>query len=145
LDSTLWYAADWDFWLKIAHRGNAIYYPAPLSGFRIHPTSQTIVRSSYLEDFQNQLEIVAKKHLKEWAVPDSEKEKLSNVINFSIQVNTTLAGKLHGNNVHLFRLLMNFLLLGPFGGYCYLRDSRIGERISSRLRAQLKPIKTTGH
>jgi len=145
LDSTLWYAADWDFWLKSAHYGNTVYYPKPLSGFRIHPTSQTVVRSSYLEDFQNQLKTVAKRHLNEWSVHDSKKRKLSKVINFSIQVNTTLAGTLHGKNVYLLKLLTDFFSLGLSGGYRYLRDSRISERISARLRARLKPVKTTGH
>ncbi len=55
LDESLWYTADWDFWLKIATCGDALYYPKPLAGFRIHPGSQTVVRSSYLDDFEEQL------------------------------------------------------------------------------------------
>jgi glycosyltransferase involved in cell wall biosynthesis len=137
LDKTSWYTADWDFWLKIADCGDILYYPKPLSGFRIHPRSQTMVRSSYLPDFQNQLENVAKRHLAYWKVPESKKKSVSKIANFSIQVNTSLAGILHGKNTSLLNLLVNFLLLGPLGGYRYLRDSRIWERIFSRTKARL--------
>lgn len=139
LEKDFWYTADWDFWLKIAHCGDTLYYPKPLSGFRIHPSSQTVIRSSYLQDFRNQLEDVAKRHLANWDVLEPRKKYISKIVWFSIQVNTGLAGTLHRDSVDLFKLLVTFLSLGPWGWHRYLRDSRIWERISARLKARLRP------
>jgi glycosyltransferase involved in cell wall biosynthesis len=138
LDETLWYTADWDLWLKIASCSDALYYPEALSAFRIHSASQTVVRSSYLRDFQEQLEIVAQKHLELWNVSKKTKKKIWQISTFSIDVNTLLAGMIHGHNkTRLINLLITFLTLGPSGWYQYFRDSRIVERVSARLKAQL--------
>lgn len=137
LDQASWYTADWDFWLKIACCGPSVYYPIPLTGFRIHPSSQTIVRSSYLNDFRSQLEGAAERHLKTWRVSQSRKKSTSKIAYFSILVNTGLAGSFHGNHQYLFMLLGNFIMLGPIGWHRYLRDSRIWERVSARLKARV--------
>jgi hypothetical protein len=138
LDQASWYTADWDFWLKVACCGSSVYYPKPLTAFRIHPSSQTIVRSSYLNDFPSQLEDAAEQHLKTWRVSQSRKESSSKIAYFSILVNTSLAGSFHGNHQYMFKLLGNFVMLGPIGGHRYLRDSRIWERVSARLRARIR-------
>jgi glycosyltransferase involved in cell wall biosynthesis len=137
LDEKLWYTADWDFWLKLASSGKTLYYPKPLSAFRIHSNSQTILRSSYLQEFQEQLEIVLKRYLEIWEVPNRAKKTIGKIANFSIEVNTTLAGLIHGQKFNLVKLLISFLSLGLSGCYQYLRDSRIWERVSARLKAQL--------
>ncbi len=137
LDESLWYTADWDFWLKIASCGDALYFPKPLAGFRIHSSSQTIVRSSHTQDFQEQLERVANKHLPHWNAPDPIKKEVGKTIFFSNRVNSTLAGTLHGEKYDFWGLLSSFLLLGPLGWHRYLRDSRIWERTVARLRARL--------
>lgn len=137
LEESLWYTADWDFWLKIAAYGDAIYYPKPLSGFRIHPSSQTIVRSSHNLGFQEQLESVAIKHLSNWEAPEHIKKEVKKIIFFSNRVNSTLAGTLHGEKHDYWGLIFSFLLLGPAGWFRYLRDSRIWERTVARLRARL--------
>ncbi len=137
LDESLWYTADWDFWLKIASCGDALYYPKPLSGFRIHPGSQTIVGSSHTQNFQEQLESVANKHLSHWEAPDPIKKEVGKIIFFSNRVNSTLASTLHGEKYDFWGLLSSFLLLGPLGWHRYLRDSRIWERTVARLRARL--------
>lgn len=137
LEESLWYTADWDFWLKIASCGDTVYYPAPLSGFRIHPSSQTIVRSSHTQDFHDQLESVAHKHLTRWEAPAHIKEEVSKIASFSNKVNSSLAGTLHGENIDLGELLLSFLKLGPLGWHRYLRDSRIWERTIARLRARV--------
>jgi len=138
LDEKLWYTADWDFWLKIANFGDALYYPKPLSGFRIHPKSQTMVRSQYAYEFRKQLEDVYDKHLALWKAPDYHKLKIDKVARFSIEVNTTLAGSIHQKKNFYMKLITSFLHLGIFGEYRYLRDSRIHERVLARLRANLK-------
>jgi glycosyltransferase involved in cell wall biosynthesis len=137
MDETLWYTADWDFWLKIASCGDALYYPKPLSAFRIHPGSQTIVGSSHTQNFREQLESVANKHLSHWEAPDPIKKEVGKIIFFSNRVNSTLAGTLHGEKYDFWGLLSSFLLLGPLGWRRYLRDSRIWERTVARLRARL--------
>ena len=50
LDARLWYAADWDFWLKLAAMGPTVYSPRPLAGFRIHSQSQTITRAGQMDE-----------------------------------------------------------------------------------------------
>ena len=142
LDRTFWYTADWDFWLKIAACGDTLYYPKPFSGFRIHPGSQTIVRSSRSQDFRNQLESIARKYFALWQAPRQLKHKVLKVAEFSIEVNIFLANTVHGKKNNLAALLNSFVLLGPSGWYRYLRDSRIWERVSARLKARLMSSKT---
>ena len=137
LDETLWYTADWDFWLKLAACSNVIYYPHSLSGFRVHPSSQTVVRSSYLDDFRSQLEGVVQKNVAHLNAPGSFKKRLKKVADFSIEVNIALAGLYHGQRIKLGRLFLAFLMLGPSGWFQYFKDSRIWDRISARIRAGL--------
>jgi glycosyltransferase involved in cell wall biosynthesis len=137
LDEALWYTADWDLWLKISACSDTLYYPKPLSGFRIHLNSQTIARSSYLQDFRKQLESVVEKYFVGWDVPDSFKKEVYKIAVFSIDVNTTLASTIHKKKSHLFGLLIAFLLLGPMGCYRYFENSRIWERVTARLKARL--------
>lgn len=141
LDESLWYTADWDFWLKIAACGDSLYYPKPFSGFRIHPNSQTIVRSSRSQDFRDQLESVAKKYFDLWEAPERLKQRVSKIADFSIEVNIVLAGTIHGQKTNLVTLLISFMLLGPLGWHRYLRDSRIWERVSARLKGRVRPFK----
>lgn len=138
LDEALWYTADWDFWLKLASCGESLYYPKPLSAFRVHPNSQTVLRSKRLKDFQKQLEIVLKKYINVWEASERSKRVTWQVAHFSIEVNTTLAAKIHNEKTNFFKLLCSFLALGLSGWHRYLRDSRIWERVSARLRARLK-------
>ena len=140
LDESLWYTADWDFWLKVASCGDSLYYPKPLSGFRVHPSSQTVVRSSG-GDFRTQLETVATKHFAQWQTSTVTKERLRKAIDFSVEVNIALARASHGQKMNLWALFLAFILLGPSGWYRYLRDSRIWERVLARLRAQIRPFK----
>jgi len=138
LDEIFWYTADWDFWLKIAACSDTLYYPKPLAGFRIHPDSQTMVRSSYLQDFRKQMESVVEKHLAVWNGHESLKKSIFKNALFSIEANVSMASILHGQKPHLFRLMVTFLSLGPSGWFRYFRDSRIRERVSARLKVRLK-------
>ena len=137
LDEKLWYTADWDFWLKIASCGNTIYLPKPLSGFRIHSSSQTIVHSSEVKDFRSQLEIIVDRYLPLWEAPEQLKHRVRKVADFSIDLNTALASTIHGKKNNVIPLILSFMRLGPSGWYRYVRDSRIWERVLARLRTQL--------
>ncbi|WP_055074572.1 glycosyltransferase [Pseudanabaena sp. 'Roaring Creek'] len=137
LDEKLWYTADWDFWLKLAALGSTMYYPHPLSAFRIHADSQTIVRSSYLHDFQQQHAIVLNRHLKLWQASQNSHHNIKRIAIFSIRMNTALAGIIHGRKVNLLKLLVSFLVLGMAGWYRYWQYSRIWERVTARLKVRL--------
>jgi glycosyltransferase involved in cell wall biosynthesis len=137
LNETLWYTADWDLWLKLASCSDMLYCPKPLSGFRIHPSSQTVVRSSYLQDFRKQLESVSKKYLAIWDAPEPLKTRIGKISKFSIEVNTTLASVINGQKVDFFKILVSFLPLGISGCYQYFRDSRLWERVTARLKIRL--------
>jgi len=137
MNEALWYTADWDLWLKIASNSDAVYYPTPLSGFRIHPHSMTMMRSANLQDFREQLETVVKKYLEPLGANKRTKNRISKIANFSKEVNIALAGTMHGNRSLLLGLFISFVSLGPSGWYRYVNDSRILERISARVKARL--------
>ena len=133
LNDELWYTADWDFWLKLASSGDTYYIAKSLAAFRVHGGSQTIRRSSSVGEFRQQMRSVVDKYLH--VKPNSEVAK---VAFFSTEVNTTLAAMVHGESPQLFSLATDFLLLGPMGWHRYWQDSRIGERVSARLKAKLQ-------
>lgn len=137
LDEAAWYTADWDFWLKIVREGDAVYSSTPLSGFRIHSMSQTLVRSSYLPDFRRQLEGVFERHFRTLDGSESRRKKIRKVGIFSINVNVTLAGLAHKKQSAFFKLILDFLTLGPIGWHLYFTNSRIWERVTARLKSRL--------
>ena len=131
----LWYTADWDLWLTLAAAGPTVYYPRPLACFRIHGQSQTIQSSTENDRFRAQLEEVLANHLGGWEkccgrLPSSAVR----AARFSVQVNTVLAARFHGQRSSLTRLAVRGLLLGPRASIRYLRDSRIVERVAARFR-----------
>jgi hypothetical protein len=133
----LWYTADWDFWLKLAGAGRTVYHPRALSAFRIHPLSQTAVRSDRNDDFRKQLEIVLERHLKNWESSRSCGRGVRRVAHYSVEVNIALAALVHGQASSLPHLFAQSLGLGPSGWLRYLRDSRILERVLARQRIAL--------
>ncbi|MGV2827891.1 glycosyltransferase [Myxosarcina sp. GI1(2024)] len=137
MDETLWYTADWDFWLKLASAGHTVYSSEPLAAFRVHGDSQTIRRSSSIEDFRQQLRMVVNKYLD---CAGDNSAGLEKVAWFSTEVNTTLAALVHGKSANVWQLFSDFAFLGPWGWYRYWQDSRIQERVSARLKAKLQNI-----
>lgn len=133
LSNELWYTADWDFWLKLAKRGETCYLAKPLAAFRVHGDSQTIRRSSGVGEFRQQMRLVVDKHL-----PPQPNKEVTKVALFSTEVNTTLAAMVHGKPPNLLKLAGDFIWLGPTGWRRYWQDSRIQERISARLKAKLQ-------
>jgi glycosyltransferase involved in cell wall biosynthesis len=134
LDDKLWYTPDWDFWLKMASYGKVIYYPGILTAFRIHPKAQTVVRSVSITDFRKELETVYNRHMQLWQTAKHSKYFVRGPALFSIEMNVALAAMLHNKKWSALKLLWFFVKIGPLGWYCYLRDSRIMERISARAR-----------
>jgi hypothetical protein len=137
LDERLWYSADWDLWLRLAARGRSRCVARVLAGYRLHPHTQTSVRSGDLAEFGRQHEIVFEKHFPAWkaALPDAE--QVAARARFSIDVNTALAALASRQKAGWGRLAGSFAALGASGACRYFHDSRILERMSARLRGRL--------
>jgi hypothetical protein len=136
-DETLWYTADWDFWLKLAARGPVAYIPEPLSIFGIDTGSQTVQGARDLPRFQEQLVSVLARHLKEWRARARIARSVERAAHYSVLLNTALAGAISGIRPSYGGLAVRYLALGPAGWFRFLRDSRIFERVKARLRAGL--------
>jgi Glycosyl transferase family 2 len=136
MDESLWYTADWDLWLRLGAEGRLRHIPRPLAAFRIHPESQTMVRTD-LADRRQQLETVLSRY--ETGLPEAVRRAAC----FSLEVNVALAAAASGASVRWTALIGSFLRLGPAGLRRYLRDSRIVERVASRARMRRpRPLTT---
>jgi hypothetical protein len=133
LDTDLWYTADWDMWLKLAARGPVRYHDEPTIGFRVHGDSLTISGSRDIADFESQMRTVLERHLEAYA---GNRIEVARAARASIAVNCALALASQGDHSRLVAAAHTVLRLGPRGAHRYLRDSRIMERIFSRVRAK---------
>ncbi len=138
LDESLWYTADWDFWLKLAAVADTVYLPRPLAMFRLHPASQTATRSRSLDEFRRQMASVHERHASRWPAPDAAtRASVERTSRAAIEVNVALAGAYHRAPVEGRRLLAALGALRPRDWWRLARDSRLHERILARLRAGL--------
>ena len=133
LDSNFWYTSDWDLWLKLAAFGKIGYCSIPLSAFRIHPHSLTVMRSNDVEGFRRELESVLERHLKVWKTTGTLKKSVRRAAYFSIEMNVFLASFFHDRKSDAFKLFSSFIGM-PFEWHRYFRDSRLTERLFSRMR-----------
>lgn len=133
LDESLWYTADWDFWLKLVAAGKTGYIARETVGFRIHAGSQTVVRSGDAALFRAQMETVLHRHLGACWLGDD----YLRAARFSIDVNVALAALLHGRPRQLLSLVKPFSRLDWRMLRLYSRYSCIGQRVLPRLRALL--------
>ena len=133
MKESLWFTADWDYWLRLSLQGSWVYWPRPLSCFRIHSGSQTIQGSPDSKDYRGQYEEVLSEFLPRLGLGDP----LRRVAQFSSDVNCELARVFHGRKALPWGLIPAAVKLGPLGWYRYVAYSRIGERVGSRLRARV--------
>lgn len=133
MDEQLWYTGDWDVWLKLASVGPVIYHDQATTGFRIHRNSQTITGSRDLPGFATQMRTVLERHLPRLR-GDRNTDRVARA---SIAVNTALAASAAGHANALWRPMAELASLGPMGLCRYVRDSRIVERVTPRVRASL--------
>ncbi len=136
LDTTLWYTADWDFWLKLAAAGTVIYCGEALAEFRLHPQSQTSRRHVDAAELLRQMKTAVERHLPAIADP-AERARVSRLAHFSIHMNTALASAAAGQWANSRRYLGQGGWLSPAAWGAYLHDSRLIERIMARCRARL--------
>jgi glycosyltransferase involved in cell wall biosynthesis len=136
LDEKLWFSADWDLWLRLGALGPVQFIGEPLSAFRVHPASQTAARKLQANEWEQQLTTVLDFHLKNWPVTGRVRTAVERVALVSIHVNSALAAASRGEAVRPAAVLQHLLALSPSGWHRYLRDSRIVQRVRSRLRVQ---------
>jgi glycosyltransferase involved in cell wall biosynthesis len=125
LDETLWYTPDWDLWLKLGDIGPVVYDPRPVTAFRIHAGSLTMVGDR--REFAEQLDDILSRNLR----TNSRTARISRA---SARINVLLSEAALGNRRALLRAIGTLLALGPIEGSRYIRYSRIIERVLPRLR-----------
>jgi glycosyltransferase involved in cell wall biosynthesis len=136
LDEGLWFSADWDLWLRLGALGPVRFIAEQLSAFRIHPESQTASRKLQANEWEQQLTAVLELHLKRWPGQGRVRTAVERVASASIQVNSVLAAASRGEAFRPAAVLGQLLALGPSGWHRYFRDSRIVQRVGSRLRVR---------
>ena len=136
LDEALWFSADWDLWLRLGALGPVRFIAETLSAFRVHPASQTAARKLQPNEWQQQLTTVLARHLESWPITGRFRTSVRRVAMASIAVNSALSAASRGEPVKPAAVLLQLLALGPWGWHRYLRDSRIVQRVSSRLKVQ---------
>jgi hypothetical protein len=135
LDEGLWYTADWDVWLKLSAAGKIYYHPEVTVGFRIHAGSLTMTRRRKAADLEQQMLRVLERHLPRLGAAPRSIERAARA---SIAVNCALAGASMGEVGRLWGAAGHVLLLRPGGMRRFLRDSRLVERLTPRLRARAR-------
>jgi glycosyltransferase involved in cell wall biosynthesis len=136
LDESLWFSADWDLWLRLGALGTVSFIPETLSAFRVHPSSQTAARKLMPHEWNKQLTTVLARHLPNWKRFGKNVRSVERAAETSITVNAALVAVSRGERLNPWPSLLDFVTLGPSGCHRYLRDSRIVQRLGSRLRAQ---------
>lgn len=136
LDEALWFSADWDLWLRLGALGPVRFIAETLSAFRVHPASQTVARKLLPNEWEQQLTTVLARHLQNWPVTGKLRASVERVAMASIKVNSALSAASRGEPVERSAVALKLLALGPSGWHRYLRDSRIVQRVRSRLKVQ---------
>ena len=142
LKEALWFSADWDLWLRLGAMGPVRFLDETLAAFRIHPSSQTAARKLAPKEWEQQLSVVFEEHMKTWLVAGKRRAAVGRAANASIAVNSALSAASRGEAVNLRETILRLARLGPMEWRRYLRDSRIQERVSARLK--LKRRKNPG-
>jgi hypothetical protein len=135
MDEQLWYTPDWDIWAKLSSIGPVLYHDEITTAFRVHGSSLTVTGSRDAGEFRSQMQTVLERYLDQ--IPSSSRRMIERVARASINVNVSLAAASGGNVRALAGAAGNVMSLGPVGVARYLRDSRLRERVVSRLRARM--------
>ncbi|MFM9965805.1 MAG: glycosyltransferase [Planctomycetaceae bacterium] len=133
LDESLWYSADWDFWLRLSRLGVGVYDPAPWSSFRIHPESQTSLRTRDTTEFEGQQRLVLARHLETWRHHERA-EFVGRMGGLSVTLNSALAVAAAGGRADWRSVWRESWRVRPWRWPEFLRDSGIWDRVQSRRR-----------
>lgn len=132
MDESLWYTADWDFYLKLAAAGPVVYHSEALTAFRIHGSSLTVSGSRDAADFERQMQIVLDRHS-----GGRTNDRVMALARKSIAINTKLAIAAAGSRAALWSALTELLSLWPKQLLDYWHWSRFGDRVIPRVRLRL--------
>jgi hypothetical protein len=136
LNERLWYTADWDLWLRLGSQYGAFHFAESLTAFRVHPQSQTVSRPDHNGGMRAQMLEVVDRYLPAIGGGDRERKRIRQVAEFSAELNAALAGRVRGQKAGWLPISRRFARLGPAGWAHYVRDSRIIERASARLKSK---------
>lgn len=137
MDESLWVCADWDLWLRLGELGPVRFIAESLSAFRVHSSSQAAARKLVGNEWEQQLLTVVGRHLSKWGQAGPRRQMVERAAGASAAVNSTLAAWSRGEAFRLLPTLVRLITLGPLGLRQYLRDSRIAQRVGSRVRLKL--------
>lgn len=132
LDEDLWYTPDWDLYIKLAGKGDAVVSDRETTAFRVHRESQTVKGSRDSVSFQDQQQRVIDRYVP--TLPPDRRARTLKIARASMAVNVALAAAAAGRPSALFTALTGVARLNPRQFGTYLRYSRIFERVVPRLR-----------
>ncbi len=134
MNEALWFSADWDLWLRLAALGPVHFLAERLCAFRIHPASQTASRKLRPSEWEEQLTTVLAHHIEGWPAEPQVRARVERAALASVAVNAALSAASRGEQVKALPVIWQLAALGPSGLHRYLRDSRIVQRVTSRLK-----------
>ncbi|MCX7819494.1 MAG: glycosyltransferase [Kiritimatiellae bacterium] len=144
MDDTLWYLADWDLWIRLAAAAPMVYLDAPLADFRIHPASQSSVRTRDADDVERQF-LRVQSRLRELAPTSGVSAAwLDRVAPLSRAAYRCLLALAHRQRVPWARLLTTAAHAGPLNCARYIVWSRVFDRALARRRARATPASHEG-
>ncbi len=136
LDEALPLCADWDIWLRLGAPGPVRFIAETLGAYRIHDASLTAARKLLANEWEEQLSTVFFRHLNNWTGAGKRRASVERAAKASIAVNSFLVAASRGMPTRPSAVFFELLALAPSGWRRYLRDSRIVQRVHSRLRLQ---------
>lgn len=136
MDESLWYTADWDLWIKLAHAGRVGISPNATTAFRLHALSQTMQGARREYAMKAQVDTVRERHL--LLVEDARRrDAIRRAGEFSSELNAFASAVVAGQPLP-WRATTTSMLRAGFGGLRrFARDARFFERTWSRIRAGL--------
>lgn len=136
MDRTIWACPDWDLWLRLGSLGPVRFIDETLTAYRVHSQSQTVAHPRLADEWEQNLTIVLDRHLKSLAATGKRRASVERVARASVAVNSALLAALRGETTRPLAAILQLLALGPSGWRRYFRDSRIAQRLGSRLKVQ---------
>ena len=136
MDERLWYTADWDLWIKLAHAGDVGISPNATTAFRLHALSQTMQGARREHAMKAQVDTVRERHLPLVRDP-RRRDEIRRAGEFSSELNAFASAVVAGQSWP-WRTTTKSMLRAGFGGLRrFARDARFFERSWSRIRVGL--------
>lgn len=142
MDPSLWYFADWDYWLRLVRLGPTVYLPEPWARFRLHAGSQTVRRTGDLEEIARQFDAVQNRLA---AAPPSDpalRARIARARPLARAAYLWLLAAAHGLPRPTRALCAAAWRAGPAACGRYVRDARLADRIPPRWRLRRRAGRT---